>query len=644
MLLSALLLGVAAQAHAQSIIAANRRIDWSKAGVIGGIPARTTICATLNPGATAAQISSAIASCAAGGVVYLNAGTYNLTAGITFGAHNNVTLRGAGPNRTFLVFTGVDACAGLGGASICVFNGNSNSGDAGNWGNYANWTAGYAGGATTITLSAVTNLQVGSTIILDQCNDGLSGNPTGATNSGCATGASADNGNLWVCQAINVCSQQGATYLSRAPGNRNQTQLVQVTSISGSGPYTVGITPGLYMPNWRSSQSPGAWWSSKKPITMDGVEDLSIDNSGSMAGGVIFFFNAYNCWVKNVRSINAYAKHIWSWQSAHITVRDSYIYGTQLAASDSYGTDNLLSSDLLIENNIFEHVATPLQNEDSVGVVQSYNFSVDDYYTKGGATQWQQASSYHHGAGDTYHLFEGNIGIALTGDDIHGTADFITAFRNYWNGRDPAGGSAGGKTQQTNPVQIEAFNRYYNIIGNVLGTPGYHSRYEWAPATTTDAGSASSSDVSIYTLGFSGNEGKYWAGPPAIPDDPFTKTSSMRWGNYDTVTAAVRWDASEVPSGLGLYANPVPADHTLPASLYLAKRPAWFTTLFGSVVWPPIGPDVAGGQLLAGLAYKIPAQLCYENTSRTAAILNFNANNCYSTAGPTPPTNVRVVH
>src|SRR6185312_7388540 len=206
MLLSALLLGVAAQAHAQSIIAANRRIDWSKAGVIGGIPVRTTICATLNPGATAAQISSAIASCAA-------------------------------PNRTFLVFTGVDACAGLGGASICVFNGNSNSGDAGNWGNYANWTAGYAGGATTITLSAVTNLQVGSTIILDQCNDGLSGNPTGATNSGCATGASADNGNLWVCQAINVCSQQGATYLSRAPGNRNQTQLVQVTSISGSGPY-----------------------------------------------------------------------------------------------------------------------------------------------------------------------------------------------------------------------------------------------------------------------------------------------------------------------------------------------------------------------------------------------------------------------
>src|SRR6185295_20184147 len=134
----------------------------------------------------------------ANGVVFLNAGTYTLSAGITFGGRSNVTLRGAGPNLTLLKFTGVDGCAGLGGASICIFNGNSNSGDAGNWGNYANWTAGYAVGTTSLTFSAVTNLQVGSIIILDQCNDGLSGQPTGATNSGCTSGSSADNGNLWI--------------------------------------------------------------------------------------------------------------------------------------------------------------------------------------------------------------------------------------------------------------------------------------------------------------------------------------------------------------------------------------------------------------------------------------------------------------
>ena len=81
-------------------------------------------------------------------------------------------------------------------------------------------------------------------------------------------------------------------------------------------------------------------------------------------------------------------------------------------------------------------------------------------------------------------------------------------------------------------------------------------------------------------------------------------------------------------------------DHTLPASLYLAARPSWF----GAAAWPPIGPDVTGGNVsdVGGLVHKIPAQLCYENTSKTNGILNFNANNCYSGAPPAP-TNLRII-
>jgi hypothetical protein len=82
----------------------------------------------------------------------------------------------------------------------------------------------------------------------------------------------------------------------------------------------------------------------------------------------------------------------------------------------------------------------------------------------------------------------------------------------------------------------------------------------------------------------------------------------------------------------------------LPISLYLAGRPSWSTTLFGSVAWPPIGPDVTGGPLMSGFVHKIPAQICHERTSRTGGILNFNAINCYSTAaGPATPKNLRVV-
>ena len=47
LLLSTLLLGVATHVEAQTIIGATRRIDWTQAGIPGGIPNRTTICATL---------------------------------------------------------------------------------------------------------------------------------------------------------------------------------------------------------------------------------------------------------------------------------------------------------------------------------------------------------------------------------------------------------------------------------------------------------------------------------------------------------------------------------------------------------------------------------------------------------------------
>jgi len=64
----------------------------------------------------------------------------------------------------------------------------------------------------------------------------------------------------------------------------------------------------------------------------------------------------------------------------------------------------------------------------------------------------------------------------------------------------------------------------------------------------------------------------------------------LRHGNYDYVNNDTVW-------------NPAITEHTLPASLYLSSRPAWFE----DVPFPPIGPDVAK------LTEKIPAQLRYED-------------------------------
>ncbi len=53
----------------------------------------------------------------------------------------------------------------------------------------------------------------------------------------------------------------------------------------------------------------------------------------------------------------------------------------------------------------------------------------------------------------------------------------------------------------------------------------------------------------------------------------------------------------------------MPATQRLPASIHYDRQPSWWPA---AVAWPPIGPDVTGGELVAGHAWKIPAQRCYE--------------------------------
>jgi hypothetical protein len=56
----------------------------------------------------------------------------------------------------------------------------------------------------------------------------------------------------------------------------------------------------------------------------------------------------------------------------------------------------------------------------------------------------------------------------------------------------------------------------------------------------------------------------------------------------------------------------------LPPSLYLAGKPSWF----GSVAWPPIGPEVSG------MVSPLPAQLCFE-ASNLGSGGTFDASKCY---------------
>src|SRR6266568_3348881 len=82
------------------ILASNRAIDWSTAGVVGGVPSDSwSQCGTtiVPYNGTADVINNAITSCSPNHYVQLGSGTFNLTTGINM--VSNVELRGVGANQ-----------------------------------------------------------------------------------------------------------------------------------------------------------------------------------------------------------------------------------------------------------------------------------------------------------------------------------------------------------------------------------------------------------------------------------------------------------------------------------------------------------------------------------------------------------------
>jgi hypothetical protein len=388
------------------------------------------------------------------------------------------------------------------------------------------------------------------------------------------------------------------------------------------------------MPNWRASQAPQALWANSSRTGV-GVESLSIDllaaPNGNGNEGNIVLLNATDSWVRGVRSVQADRNHVWVYQSTRITVRDNYFWGSYNGISQSYGVELFGTTSVLVENNITQHNTAPyIINGSDTGSVIGYNFSVDNF--RADVPSLMSATIHIHEVGTSYALVEGNDGLGVMFDDWHGTTHFMTMFRNHLYG-DIA--NSPSKTGQTSPVQLGAFSRFFNVVGNVLGRSPYYTIYE-------PSGAVGDGTTFIYSVGHSIANGG--------PSDASVKPTLMRWGNYDTVTKSSRFQATEVPSNVTTFSNAVPVGTTLPASFYLSAKPGFF----GDVPWPPIGPDVIGGNVAGydGHAIKIPARLCWENSTvdssyGTRNIRVFTPASCYggnSSAAPLgAPTNLRVV-
>jgi hypothetical protein len=663
-------------------IDAARKIDWTAVGYT--IPTRTQCGSTLGSASSAATIQAALDSCPANQYVQLGSGTFTLNSGLNL-THDNVTLRGQGANSTFLVFTG--GGAGFYSSLIALEGGYSAAQDEAN---VCDFTAGYARGATTITLAncgattpvkgSIVNLKVGGLILLDQLDE------------------IADTGTIWNCASsqpdgqVNPCANtvQGGGSRYDGPCNggvgpnfngpgclRTQQQVVNVVSCDGNS--TVGhacvsganitITPGLAMPNWSTGQKPQAWYP-HSTLTGAGLEYLSVDNCsvhgslglcttavyGSGQGQNVHIASCTGCYVRGIRSVFAGRDHVGALYSNRSVIRDSYFYQSTGHTSVSYGVELNGVSDALIENNIF-HQSTdsnPSCSGACTGTVVAYNFAIDNIWLQ--STNWMQESLYLHAGGNGFNLWEGNVGSGMATDQVHGTHHFDTVFRNRLIGFQDAGCGALDNTYpctlQTIPIQLYSGTRYFNLLGNVLGTAGYHTKYDCqalSTATCTNAVNA------IFVLGYTNNGGVAYGGmngyctSPACTShdiyDPQTPNYLMRWGNWDVFSGAghttdpndqigVRWVTGEVPSGLAVYANPVPGNHVLPSSFYRTTAPSAFT--FRGLPWPGIGPDVTSGTLTntGGHANRNPAMDCYLSVmggpaDGTGNLLAFNAATCY---------------
>jgi hypothetical protein len=505
---------IAQETLPQAIIPNDRRIDWSTAGIPGGIPTRATICATIDSayygsGTRDARgaIQAALDSCPAGQVVYLPQGTY-LVVG-TINLKNNDTLRGAGPGRTVLKHSGGYA------RSIVDMRGSIYWQISSLHKTHPVLQA--IKDSQVITLSNASGIAPGDILLINQLNDGALVDPLGVEGK--------------------------CTYCGYENGDRTLGQLVEVTGVSGN---QVSLNLPLHW-TYNTSLNPWAYQvDASAMIRHAGLEDLTLTQDSPEVEFMIEMDGAQYSWVKNVEIKNIQRRAMWVIESLQSEIREVYVH----TGIDGYGRDHgygifidLHSSNNLVEDNILSEIdgGGVMTGGGASGNVIAYNYlrevRFDDPW-------WLIASpSINHAPHPKMNLWEGDIGVKAEGDIIHGSSSHNTIFRSQMKGW-----QSDTITTRNNAIEFAAKNTYMTVMGSVLGTPGKSNRYEVLPGQSYNDWS----ERAIWVLGVGSGV-----------DDVAVAATLLRHGNFDYVTNSVIWDAGN-------------ADHNLPDSLYLSRMPAWW--------------------------------------------------------------------
>lgn len=499
--------------RSQEMIPVNRKIDWSYAGIPGGIPERTTICKTIGPavygnGATDATeaIQAALDNCPDGQVVYLPAGIYLI--GDIIWMDDFDTLRGAGPGITILQHTGhstpmVCMCGPIS-SQIVDLHKTYNVIEA-------------SKDSKVITLASTTEITPGDVLLINQLNDSVIVDPVGV--------------------------QGKCTFCGYERGDRALGQYVGVTAIAGNQVY-------LNVPlHWTYDTRLDPWAyqvDADAMIRQAGLEDLTLTQDTPEVTEMIAMQGAQYSWIKNVEVENVKNGGMYVINSLQNEIRKCYVH-TGIAGygrGRGYGISlAMYSSNNLVEDNILSTIdgGGIATYSGASGNVISYNYfhniMFDDPW-------WLIASpAINHGAHPKMNLWEGNIAYKAEADFIHGSSSYNTIFRSQ-----SKGWQSETTTARNNAIEIATKNYYMNVVGSVLGTPGKSNRYEVLPGQSYD----DSKENVIWAMGV--DNGVY---------DFNVAPTLLRHGNFDYVTNSVIWD-------------PTIPNHDLPASLYVTQKPNWW--------------------------------------------------------------------
>jgi Pectate lyase superfamily protein len=584
-----------------AFLPADRATAWNPGLMgVGGIPVRSTICSTLTPRGGAqddtAQIQRAINTCPAGQVVQLAAGTFIINSGNFLLINKGITLRGTRPGRTTLAKTNgakpfQEAVSAKPSPLIIVGPSlYSPTSDASGVVRSTDLTADAVKGAYEVTVASAAGFSPGQIVLLDEASGaGWQTDPQGRGQ----IWASSDSRVIWqkhnpivlyvddfAADAFPTTPGTAGSWFSRL--DRPTAEVKQIASVSGS---TITFTTPAHI-SYRSSHAAQLSRYGRPHVKNAGVEDLKL--IGGDAGNLRFHWAALS-WAKNVENTMWHGEGFAIDSSFRIELREFYVHDAAWAQPGGGGYAISLSAgtaEVLIENGISVRAnKVMVARSAGAGSVVGYNYMDMGYINT--IPGWIEAGlNASHMVGSHHVLFEGNYGHNADSDQTHGNAIYHTFFRNHLRGirasfDNQAGGTIDDATQSRNKPKhcagLMAYSYWMSFVGNVLGAS--EQMAGWVYETTLVGGKPG-----IWMLG--------WDGVNPYPTDADVSATTLRHGNFDYVTNTVIWD-------------PAITNHTLPNSLYLTQKPAFFDAGSG-YTWPWVDP--MGGTKL----YVLPAKARYD--------------------------------